>query len=344
MSIAVVIVPILILLALALGVLVYYLCYKAAINRKLRGEESGAHVPMASMETVWKVVAVIAVFVMYSSLSSKITNLQNELNHVRNSLSNEIEGLQYELYRMQEEAKKEASMISETSFSFGDVNPAEHTVEMTFSVVPKSYSPETELTLNYRGEAIMLTNNGSGMFTGSTEVSIFGNEYGEGENGLFCITEGGVTKTEAWEEVPKQMLYYECLPVIDIWDYNLCLEKEKDGVRLNGQLKTEMYDNMKGETVIGAITIYVKKGNEVIDEMVSENGVFSFDQSYPLKKGEELSVYAKGTDEYGYIHEMFVTGWSSGEASADVGYEFSTLYGNQIYAPDGTAMIQEEYY
>ena len=67
MSVAVLYLPIVILLALAIGALVYFLCYKAAINRKLRGEESGAHVPMASMETVWKVVAVIAVFVMYSS-------------------------------------------------------------------------------------------------------------------------------------------------------------------------------------------------------------------------------------------------------------------------------------
>ena len=52
MSVAVFVLPILILVALAIGVLVYYLCYKAAINRKLRGEESSAHVPMASMETV----------------------------------------------------------------------------------------------------------------------------------------------------------------------------------------------------------------------------------------------------------------------------------------------------
>ncbi len=344
MSVAVLYLPILILLALAIGALVYFLCYKAAINRKLRGEESGAHVPMASMETVWKVVAVIAVFVMYSSLSSKITNLQNELNHVRSNLSNEINEVEYKLYQMQEEAKKEASMISETSFSFGTVNPEEHTVEMTFSVVPKSYSPETKLTLNYRGETIVLTNSGSGVFTGSTRVPIFGNEYGEGENGLFCVTEDGVTKTEAWEEVPKQMLYYECLPVVEIWDYNLSLEKEKDGVRFNGQLKIGMYDNKKGETVTGAITMYVKKENEVIDEIVSENGVFSFDRSYPVKKGEDLTVYAKGMDEYGYIHEMFVTGWSTGEASADVAYEFFVSDDNQIYAPDGTAMIQEENY
>lgn len=344
MSVAVFIVPVLILAALALGVLVYYLCYKAAINRKLRGEESGAHVPMASMETVWKVVAVIAVFVMYSSLNSKIMNLQVELQDTTNRLYDEIRGLHYELNQMQQTAKEEASLISESSFTFGEVDPVEHTVEMTFRVVPKSYSEETELSLNYRGKTVVLTNSGSGVFTGSIRVPIFGNEYGEGENGLFGFTEGGVTKTEAWEEVPKQMLYYECLPELRFLDYNLCLEKERDGVRLNGQLEIGMYDNRKGEGVTGAITMYVKKGNEVIDEIVSENGVFSLNRSYPVKKGEELSVYARGVDKYGYTHEMFVTGWSTGEASADVVHEVIAPYGNQIYDPDGTAMIQEVNY
>ena len=99
MSVSVIFLPILILAALALGVLVYYICYKAAINRKLRAEESGAHVPMASMESVWKVVAVIAVFVMFSSLSSKITNLQNELNNtVRQLVANLPEKYRMSIY------------------------------------------------------------------------------------------------------------------------------------------------------------------------------------------------------------------------------------------------------
>ncbi len=344
MSIAVFVLPILILVALAIGVLVYYLCYKAAINRKLRGGESGAHVPMASMETVWKVVAVIGVIVMYSSLNSKIMNLQVELQDTTNRLYDEIRGLHYELNQMRQTAKEEASLISESSFTFGEVDPVEHTVEMTFRVVPKSYSAETELSLNYRGETVVLTNNENGVFTGSTRVPIFGNEYGEGKTGLFCVTEGGVTKTEAWEEVPKQMLYYECLPVLEIWDYNLGLEREKDGVRVNGQLKIGMYDNKKNTESGGAITLYVKKGNEVMDEIVSESGVFSLDKSYPVKKGEEFSVYVKGVDGYGYTHVMFLTGWSEGDAEADIGYEIIAVYENQIYAPDGTAMIQEENY
>ena len=42
MSVGVLVLPILILAALALGVLVYYICYKAAINRKLRRSVSSS--------------------------------------------------------------------------------------------------------------------------------------------------------------------------------------------------------------------------------------------------------------------------------------------------------------
>ena len=83
MSVSMVFLPIFILLALAIGVLVYFICYKAAINRKLRAEESSAHVPMASVETVIKVVVIIGALVLYGLLNSKITKLQNDLTDNR---------------------------------------------------------------------------------------------------------------------------------------------------------------------------------------------------------------------------------------------------------------------
>lgn len=101
-----------------------------------------------------------------------------------------------------------------------------------------------------------------------------------------------------------------------------------------------MYDNKKNTESGGAITLYVKKGNEVMDEIVSESGAFTMNRSYPIGKGEELSVCVKGVDGYGYTHEMFVTGWSTGEASADVAYEVLGPCIDQIYAPDGTPMIE----
>lgn len=335
MSVAVLVLPILILAALAIGVLVYFLCYKATINRKLRGEESGAHVPMASMESVWKVVAVIAVFVMYSSLSSKITNLQNELNHVRSNLSNEINGLENQLYEMQETAKKEASMISGVTYDFGEINTEEHTVEMIFRVVPKSYSAETELSLNYRGETIGLTSNGAGIFTGSIVLPIFEEYY---ENSLISVTEGGVTKTEMWEDLPKDGLQYYCLPLFHTMRCSTGFRKGKDSVRVDIEL--QMMSKGDGLEKFRDLTLYVKKDNTIIDEIPLVDGAIALDKSYPAKAGEHFAFYVRGVDVYGYVHEEYVTGWStSDEREAELRYE-EQVYPFRVYAPDGTAMME----
>ena len=334
MSVGVLVLPILILAALALGVLVYYICYKAAINRKLREEESGAHVPMASMESVWKVVAVIAVLVMYSSLNSKIMNLQQELQNTTNRLYDEIMELRYELDEMQEAAKKEASMISEVTYDFGEINAEEHTVEMIFSVVPKSYSADTKMSINIMGKSVSLTNNGDGSFTGSERFPMFEDFYEYG-NSVFCIWENGVTTTEVWEAAPTGYLYMQCLSSFDVMTNNLGFEYEKGKIAVSGRVEVYASDWNTKRTAIKDMKLYVKKGNAVIDEIDMTNGYVELNRSYPMAEGERIAVYVKGLDEYGYTHEMYVSGRTTEENPGEM-----WLSPYQVYAPDGTNMIE----
>lgn len=339
MSVGVIILPILILLALALGVLVYYICYKAAINRKLREEESGAHVPMASMETVWKVALVIVVVVLYSSMSSKIANMESELIRLKSTLSNEINEVEYLLSELQETAKKEASMISETSFSFGTVNPKEHTAELTFSVMPKSYSPEAEVSLRFRGERVALTNGSDGTFTGSIMVPIFEDVY---EECMIYITEGGVTKTEVWENAPQGTLYYECIPQLLVMSNSFGYQKGNGKVTLDGELR--MMSSEKDLSMFRELTFYVRNGGTVVDEIPMENGSIAIDRSYVTGKGDSFEFYVTGVDDYGYTHQVFVGGWHAGEASVEMGAdavcEMVAPLSYQVYAPDGTPLIK----
>lgn len=335
MSVAVFVLPVLILAALALGVLVYYICYKASINRKLRGEESGAHVPMASMESVWKVVAVIAVFVMYSSLNSKIMNLQQEQQNTTNRLYDEIMELRYELEEMQETAKKEASMISEVFYDFGEVNPTEHTAEIFFSVVPKSYSEETEVSMVFRGEKLALMNNGRGLFTGSTIVPIFEDFY---EKCMINITEGDVTKTEVWEDAPQGRQCFKCLPVLFIGGRGGSqMSKNSLRVEYEYELYPEYADSFRN------VTLMVKKGDTIVDELEFVNNRVSIEQRYSIEKGEKgetIEFYIKGVDEYGYIHERLESTWDIGEGAGNEAYGTYDNRGYQIYAPDGTLLTQ----
>ena len=335
MSVAVLILPVLILAALALGVLVYYICYKAAINRKLRAEESGAHVPMASMETVWKIVAVLAIVVMYSSLNSKIVNLQDELTDTKITLTDQIAEMQYELYEMQQTMKKETSMISAVYYDFGEINNKEHTVEMIFDAVLNSYGAETEVTLNYRGESVVLKNNGDGTFTGSAVFPMFKENY---EDGLFCVTEGGVTRTERWEDTVWGALKDSCLPDFCIEESSFRYErgwgKKKDTVTVKG----DIYIMSEEETASSFqnLKLLVKKGNTIIEEISVQSGSLKLERTYSVEQGEKLEFWLTGEDKYGYVHERNLSGWRLDGAASGASYEVEAIESDRITVPDGT--------
>ena len=331
MSVAVFVLPILILVALALGVLVYYICYKATINRKLRAEESGAHVPMASMESVWKVVAVIAVVVMYCSLNSKMMNLQQEQQNTTNRLYDEVMELRYELEEMQEMAKKEASMLREVFYDFGEIDTETNTVEMMFRVWPKSYSGETEVTIHCGGEKIVLVNNGEDFFSGSKTFPLHEEIW---EESMISITENGVTTTEVWEDAPKGSMLFECLPQLVNMQSSFGYEERKDKISMEGDLY--IMSTKKNLDSFQNLTFYVRKGHEILEEIPMNDGQISFDLSYEVEEGDRIVMYVKAVDQYGYIHEMYVSGWSNSGLSPDVSYD--TSY--KIYTPDGQELTQ----
>ena len=84
-----------------------------------------------------------------------------------------------------------------------------------------------------------------------------------------------------------------------------------------------------------AYKLYVKKGNAVIDEIDMTNGYVELNRSYPMAEGERIAVYVKGLDEYGYTHEMYVSGRTTEENPGEM-----WLSPYQVYAPDGTNMIE----
>lgn len=335
MSVSVIVLPILILSVLALSVSGYFICYKIMINRRMKQQESGAHVPMASTESVMKVVAVIGVVVIYCSLNSKIMNLQSELQNTTNRLHDEIRELRYELEEMQQTAKKEASVVNAVFYEFGEIDTKEHTVAMNFRVVPNQYSAETEMSLNYRGKTIPFTNNGDGSFTGSAVFPMFEKVY---EEGLFCITEGGVTKTERWEDTVRGALKDICLPDFQIEESSFRYErgwgKKKGTVTVKGEIYIMTEDEMTSS--FQNLKLLVKKGNTVIDEVAVQSGSLKLERTYPVEQGERLEFWLTGEDSYGYVHERNLSGWRlEGGASAS-SYEVEAIESDRITTPDGT--------
>ncbi|MBQ8799049.1 MAG: hypothetical protein IJZ55_05730 [Lachnospiraceae bacterium] len=335
MSASVVYLPILVLFVLALCVLGYFICYRIMINRKLKQQESEAHVPMASTESVFKIVVIIGVLVIYSSLNSKLVDLRSELRDTKSALSDKIYALQYELYEMKEAAKKEASLISGAYYEFGELDAKEHTAELQFFVTPKSYSEGTEVSVVFRGETIPLTHERGGRFTGSTIVSIFEDVY---EKCVITVTEDGVTKTEVWENAPQGRLCFNCLPVLAVGGGGGSqMSKNSLRVEYEYELFPEYADSFRN------LTLYVKKGGTTVEEFQFVDGHISINQSYSVKKGEKgetIEFYLRGVDEYGFIHEKLEGTWNVGETIGNEAHSTMDNYDYQIYAPDGTLLTK----
>lgn len=324
MSVAILVLPVLILVALAGGVLIYYICYKAAINKKLREEESGAHVPMASTETVFKWVVIIGVFVMYTSLSSRIGDLKSQLRDTRSELQDEINQVQLQLSELEQAAKKEASLFSAVYYDFGAIDNKEHTTEMKFHAVLKNYSKDTQVTLNYRGRSVALANNGDGTFTGSDVFPMFEEYY---EDGLFCVTEGGVTKTELWEDTVHGELKDYCLPEFYITESSFVFERGKGKNKGTVAVKGNVQLHSKGTDASSFrnLKVIVKKDDTVIDEIAVDSDSVVLEQTYPIAQGEMLRLLLTGEDVYGYSHETQLSGWRLEGISSVTGGEVEYL-------------------
>lgn len=321
MSVSMVFLPIFILLVLAIGVLVYFICYKAMINKRLRERESETHVPMASTETVFKWVLIIGVLVLYSSLNSKLVTVREELENMRSSMYAELSQVQGQLYEMQEKAKKDASMVSGINIGFGEIYTEDDTVEVKFFAVPKSYSTETEMSLVCRGETIPLTNEGNGRFAGSKRFPLFEESY---EAGVICITEDGVTKTEAWEDAPQGRFSDKCLPHLLVAKSYFGYHKKKNSVKIEGELN--VMSSEKNAEQFRELTLYVKKGDQVLEEIALKNGSLSLDKEYSIKAGDSFTIYVTGIDRYGYTHKEHLAGWNTDEMDTNTSYAEESQY------------------
>ena len=115
------------------------------------------------------VIAVISQF--------RISNLQSEIQQLENHLNNSISMLQSNqsaaLSRMQELMEQEASILTHTDFSLGEMDLADKTFVLSSNVTPKEHQPgvtEAFLTVNGKAYPMQLTN---GVYTLQLDQPLF---------------------------------------------------------------------------------------------------------------------------------------------------------------------------
>ena len=150
------------------------------------------------------VIAVISQF--------RISNLQSEIQQLENHLNNSISMLQSNqsaaLSRMQELMEQEASILTHTDFSLGEMDLADKTFVLSSNVTPKEHQPgvtEAFLTVNGKAYPMQLTN---GVYTLQLDQPLFE----EVRVDKVEFQEGDVIRTETLNE--QWMPPYRFLPEV----------------------------------------------------------------------------------------------------------------------------------
>jgi len=157
------------------------------------------------------IVTVLALVIAVVS-QFRISTLQSEIQQLENHLNNSISMLQSNqraaLSRMQELMEQEASILTQTNFSLGEMDLAHKTFVLSGSVTPKEHQPgvtEAFLTVNGKAYPMQLTN---GVYTLQLDQPLFE----EVRVDKVEFQEGDVIRTETLNE--QWMPRYRFLPEV----------------------------------------------------------------------------------------------------------------------------------
>lgn len=263
-------------------------------------------------------------------LSNRVSNLSAELEFSRNEI--------HSIYNnVDEQLKKQASLLSSTEHTLGNLNTDKHTIDVEIKVVPKTVTDNMALSVKIGDSVADFTRSGN-EFTAVVPVAMF-MDY-ETRPMLYIETEAG-TQTEVLEDIRVSYLYDRYLPTL--YAYIPSHTDFKNGkIEINSHLEVSAkptdYSGSIAFTKYELITIVNDKeiGREDITSKI-EGGNYDgqFSKTIDAAIGDKIEIYVEAVDSLDYIHKTVAYSWYKSEdgAIAEAMYD-----GDSIYDKDGNLL------
>ena len=133
-------------------------------------------------------------YVKINSLSDEIDDLKRDYVSEENMLRDQINSI----YRnVDEQLKKQASLLTVSTFSLGELDTKTQKVPVTIQIVPKVISEDMQIKVELDGEQADFVKNGN-FYEATIPVALF---LTEDPYPMVSITTTGITKTEKLEEI-----------------------------------------------------------------------------------------------------------------------------------------------
>lgn len=267
---------------------------------------------------LYVLIGVLCVLQVFSLV--KINSLVYEVNSLRSSYARSVSQLQSQIAgissNIEDSLRKQASLIEDFSYEYGAVNYETHTVPVTITVIPKTVTAETAVSLSFGDENVPLARVGDVIFRTTLAVDLF-EEYGDP---VLWFREIDQIRTEAAEELSLSELWRELLPGFYVYlSESLQYAKKTETLSVDGYVVWHSYEKDDGGSSLGRFRLVTTKNGEVLsdedvtsavmaesswlDVMMSE---IPFKKKYMAAEGDVLEIYAVAEDEYGYRHECLL--------------------------------------
>ncbi len=217
-------------------------------------------------------------------------------------------------------------------------------VELLLTVVPKSISNDTQVSVTVDGKTVQLQRKGN-EYEGKVDVGLFV-DYDNWP--LLSVTSANETKTEYLEDVDVSNLFTQYLPTLyaDMFGD----EQYSDGtlsVDLGFSVESKP-SSAKNPVTFNSFTLVKEvNGKEISRQDITnevrksgENYDTRYTQKFKVARGDELRVYVIAEDSLGYIHKTLAHYWYETEDGAQAE---ATLVGEMIYDKNGNLLYGEAF-
>lgn len=140
------------------GVMIYYLAYQRHLRKALKDPAAARHQNLPAPDNAVAAAAVILGFAVLLLISSNIKALTGSIEDLNKDLNNK-NAYSYELSNIENEIKQQRSIIA-----YYDIDDSGS--EIKISIIPKTVSKETKVTVNYDNVSVVLTREEGAKFSG----------------------------------------------------------------------------------------------------------------------------------------------------------------------------------
>ena len=261
------------------------------------------------MKRDWSKIAAVVSCILLLICLVQISDLKQQVNHMRNDISNRISNVENSVQNISSEVyrqlEKEASLLADSQWEYGDVNMEDHTVMLRCSVCPKEYQPEVTKAVLLCGSEEYLMTLENGAYITDIRIPVF--EESKVDQVQFC--EAGVVRTEAlnWYLSPR----YECLTTVYAdFSGTGSFSKNENVYVLDMSGDVNLYIESKGGN-FHAEKIYLAEyidEKEISREEIQAEQMSAMDYYYALEKKREVpfgctyDLYIEVVDNYGLHH------------------------------------------